>query len=443
MTSLLPRGVRARLLLVVLVALAAALVAATVGFNVLLTALAKRDADSLLRQQAASARALIRVEDGHLRVNDTLADSRIWVFRGEKPIEGASTPGDTTATARALAAGPSRFVNVEGGDDRLFSLPIRDNGRRVGTVVVGLSLAPYERTRRIALIASFFFAAALLGAVGFAVWWLLRSALRPVAQMTTQAAAWSDNDLDRRFALGEPHDELTRLAATLDQLLGRIEASLRHERRLSAELSHELRTPLAKLIAETELALRRPRTEAEYRDALVVVMANAQQIARIVQTLLAAAEQEAGARGVCDAGAAARAAADACAPVAAARGVEVSVDERDPALRVGVDLDLAERILHPVVDNACRYGEARVVLSIARANGAVVFTVADDGPGIADSEREAIFEPAARGDAGRRAGNGAGLGLALARRLAHSVAGEVDAAAAESGARFVVRLPAA
>ena len=86
-----------------------------------------------------------------------------------------------------------------------------------------------------------------------------RASLRPVARMTRQAAAWSEHDLDRRFALGEPHDELTELAATLDGLLDRLAASLRREQRFSAELSHELRTPLARVIAEAELALRRER----------------------------------------------------------------------------------------------------------------------------------------------------------------------------------------
>ena len=65
--------------------------------------------------------------------------------------------------------------------------------------------------------------------------------------MTEDAASWSEHDLDRRFDLGEPYDELTRLAATLDGLLERIAASLRHEQRFTAELSHELRTPLARI----------------------------------------------------------------------------------------------------------------------------------------------------------------------------------------------------
>ena len=79
----------------------------------------------------------------------------------------------------------------------------------------------------------------------------------PGVRMTRQAAEWSEHDLDHRFALGAPHDELTELASTLDRLLDRLAASLRHERRFSAELSHELRTPLARVLAEAELALRR------------------------------------------------------------------------------------------------------------------------------------------------------------------------------------------
>jgi len=139
---------------------------------------------------------------------------------------------------------------------------------RRGTLVAGISLKPYEQTEATALVDSVLLGAVLLVVVGFAAWWLLASALRPVGRMTEQAALWSERDLDRRFNLGPPHDELTRLGATLDGLLDRLGASLRHERRFSAELSHELRTPLARIIAEAELALLRERKTPEYREAL-------------------------------------------------------------------------------------------------------------------------------------------------------------------------------
>ena len=136
-------------------------------------------------------------------------------------------------------------------------------GPRVGTVVAGVALAPYDETATIALVGSLGLAVALLAAVALLSHWILGKALLPVSRMTDDAAAWSDHDLDRRFDRGEPYDELTRLAATLDALLERLSASLRHEQRLTAELSHELRTPLAKIAAETELALRRERSSGD------------------------------------------------------------------------------------------------------------------------------------------------------------------------------------
>lgn len=441
------RDVRTRLLLVVLAAVSVALVVATVGFNALLSRSSDRDTDALLRQRADSERSLIHVSGGRLTAveasRDPVGDSRVWIFAGGRTLEAPRAHARTAAAARSLAGRPSRFMTVESTDERLYSIPIVANGKRLGTIVTGISLAPYEQSRRSALIASLLFAATVLVIAVTAAAWLLRSALHPVQLMTEQAEAWSEHDLDRRFGLGEPHDELTRLASTLDRLLDRIAASLRHERRFSAELSHELRTPLAKVTAEAELALRRPREAEEYRRALDEILGNARQIARIVDALLAAAQQDASPRGVSDGVQVANAAADACRPVADERGIELTVDQgARPRYPVGVDADLAERILHPVVDNACRYGEHAVSLSLARADGAVLFTVEDDGPGVGADEAERIFEPAVRGSAGLGAGPSAGLGLALARRLARSVSGDVHAVASPNGGRFEIRLPA-
>ena len=441
------RDVRNRLLLIVLLALAFGLAAATLGFNVLLAHTTARDADAFLRQRASSELALVQVVNGRIHLaetaDDTLSTSRIWIFHGRQPLEAPASHPETAATARSLVNAPPGFRNVPHRDERLYSVPIVDGGLRIGTLVAGMSLAPYERTRELALIASLGFALTLLALVGLAVWWLLRSALRPVEQMTEQAAAWSETDLDRRFDLGEPHDELTRLGATLDALLDRLAASLRHERLFSNEVSHELRTPLAKLIAESELALRRDRSGDEYRAAISVILASAQQLASIVETLVSAARHESGPSGLADAGRAARKAAEGCSELAAERSVELTVAEPPRALRIGVDLDFAQRILHPVLENACLYGRGHVHMSVARADHSVVFTVDDDGPGVAEDEQEAIFEPAARGRVGRDVGSGAGLGLALARRLARAASGDVVASASAAGGRFVIRLPAA
>ena len=135
-----------------------------------------------------------------------------------------------------------------------------ENGTRFGTVVAAVSLDPYEDTERTAFVGALILAGLLLlAAVALLSRWMLGRALEPVSRMTADAVAWSATDLDRRFHVGEPYDELTRLAATLDDLLEQIAASLRHEQRFTAELSHELRTPLARISGETELMLRRDR----------------------------------------------------------------------------------------------------------------------------------------------------------------------------------------
>ena len=443
------RNVRARLLTIVLVALVAALGVTTYGFNVLFAHTTSRNADSLLRARASSELGLLTLEQGRLTATETsddaIGDTTVWIYgaRG-RPIERPRTRSSADGAAASLAGGSRRFLEVPASDLRLYAVPVVLGGRRVGTLVTGLSLAPYEQTEATALEGSLALVAVLLLVVGAAVYWLLRSALRPVARMTEQAAAWSERDLDRRFDLGPPHDELTQLAATLDGLLDRLAASLRHERRFSAELSHELRTPLAKVIAGAELALRRDREPEEYRAALEGSLRNARQVARIVETLVAAAQQEAGAaRGTADAYAVAVGAAGELAGLAAERRVELTTERPAAAVRLGVDADLAERILQPVLENACRYGRSHVRVGIARRGARVLYAIEDDGPGVEPAERESIFEPGVRGSAASGDGLGAGLGLSLARRLARTATGEITVEANGSGGRFVVSLPAA
>ena len=82
------------------------------------------------------------------------------------------------------------------------------------------------------------------------------------------------------------------------------------------------------------------------------------------------------------------------------RELAVRVEPPPQPLRVGVDHDFGERILQPVIENACRYGRSAVSVSIGRVDGSVAYLVEDDGPGVADDERESIFEPGSRGRAG-------------------------------------------
>ncbi|MDX6507339.1 MAG: two-component system, OmpR family, sensor kinase [Gaiellaceae bacterium] len=438
-------GLRRRLLLVVATAVAVAICALVVVFDLVLDHALMRDANTLVRTRAATELTTLQVSRKGIQESETPDDATpatgIWVFSNGRAIETARAGPTVQAAARAAATRSYRYTDVQAVDLRLYAAPVVVHGRRVGTVVAATSLGPYEESRRTALIGSLVFAAVVLGLVVAAAWWLLSHALQPVVRMTRQAAAWSERDLDKRFALGEPTDELTELAATLDGLLDRLATTLRHEQRFSAELSHELRTPLARLIGEAELALRRRRDPEEYRSALELIHRNARALSRTVDALVAAARNELGAAtGSADAYTVAADAAEACTTLAEERQLAIQVEQPSRPLRIGIDHDFAERILQPVIENACRYGRSSVLVSIAQADGTVAYSIEDDGPGVDNDEREAIFEPGSRGRAGDDT-SGAGLGLALARRLARSVAGDVTAVEARERGSFRIILP--
>ena len=444
MTALAPRGIRSRLLATIAFVVAFALVLMTTAFNAVLRHSLDGDATSLAHARAAAALSTVEVNDGRLHVNespdDEAIDAQIWIFDRRSRIEvppAASKALDRVSSA--LAGGPSRTVDAF--DTRLYAVPIVTHGVRNGTLVAGVGLRAYDQTARTALLGSIGFALLLFGLVLMASRWLLRHALQPVAEMTRAATDWSEHEPDRRFARGEPHDELTSLAATLDSLLERLALSLQREQRFSAEMSHELRTPLARVQAEVELALARERTPAEHREALEAIGRSAEQMTRTVDALVAAARTASSpVRGSADARESIARAIEATRRTSGDKVIVPRLEAPRSDIRIAADGDVIERIVAPLLENASRHASSDATVTVSRNGQCVLITVTDDGPGISPLELERIFQPGVRG-ATTADSDGAGLGLALARRLARAASGEITAQAGPGG-RFTVRLPA-
>jgi signal transduction histidine kinase len=443
-------GLRGRLLLTGLVAIAAALVGLTLAFNLVLADRLDRDATGVVQARASAEIAALRISAGRIvlpEAPDELSpDLQIWVFQGRRALELPRTAAATNAAAAALARRAPGFDDVSGTRVRLYSVPVVQAGRRLGAVVAGVSLVPYQQTRRTALVASAVLALAVLAAFGLAAHWLIAGALRPVARMTRQASEWSEHDLDRRFGLGPARDELTQLGDTLDDLLDRLAASLRHEQRLSAEISHELRTPLASIVAEAQYALRHGELSDEGRATLEHILQSARGLGRTLDTLMAAARAQLDpGRATSDVVAWTNAAIRASVDHNADRGLDVQVAVPQHPIRAAVEANLGERILVPLLDNAVRHARGSILISVERDGDDVRLTIQDDGPGVPAGERETIFQPGHRIPASGATATvgGAGLGLSLCRRLARTAGGDVQAEPSDAGARFVVRLPAA
>jgi signal transduction histidine kinase len=436
-------GIRGRIVVASLVTLALGLAILIAAANLLLADQLDRDASNVLRDRVAAQLATVAVHGRGVVVHegprDDVLDQRAWVFVNGRPLERAPGPPAVQRAAAALAGAGHRASRDVPGDVRLYTAPIVDGGGRIrGGVVAGVSLVPYEDTEHIGLLATIVLSAFVLLAGAIVAWRSVGAALRPVADMTARAEDWSEHDLHRRFDLGPAHDELTGLAATLDGLLARIEGTLRHEKRFSAEVAHELRTPLAGMRAEAELGLR--GGPEERRAALERIVAMSDRLDGVIESLLTIGRQEID-PGIAsaDATAVARAALEACEPTAEADGVRVRLVSA-PGVRVAAPGDAVARALHPLLDNAVRHARTRVGVTVVPSHTDVLVRVEDDGDGIDAADLDAVFDPGHR--AAGSNGGGAGLGLPLARRLARSCDGDVEAAPGPGG-RMTLRLPSA
>ncbi|MGA5029894.1 ATP-binding protein [Streptomyces cellulosae] len=340
---------------------------------------------------------------------------------------GEISPGASHANGTATIDGDTedyRFASVE--------VETPDRGRL--TVHAGAPLAAEHSAVGTALTAMLIGFPLLLGVVAAVTWLVTGRALRPVEGIRREMAAiTASEDLRRRVPEPATHDEIARLARTTNATLAALESSVERQRRFVADASHELRSPIASLRTQLEVAAAHP--ELLDLDGAVEDTVRLQNLAA---DLLLLARLDAGER---PAGTRVDLAALAREEAAGRQRVRV---EAEPAEVSGSRGQLG-RVLANLLDNAERHARERITVTVRREGGEAVVGVADDGEGVAEADRERIFERFVRLDAARsRDDGGAGLGLAIARDVAVRHGGTLTAGAAPAGgALFELRLPLA
>lgn len=436
-----PRSLRSGLALAALAVTALWLVLLTAAFNLILADRLATQADDTLRTRTGAVAALVTVDASgtvSLRTPDDGAgiDRGVWVFAGDRVILRPTGEHDLERAAGRVARTGGFGVPSEYPLTRLYAQPVQIDGKHVATVVAAIDLDASLDARQATLIGSAIVAVLLLALVYVTTRAVVARALKPVEQMARQAADWSASDLEHRFGEQRRPAELDRLAIILDELLARQEAVVRSDQLLTAELSHELRTPLAAMSAELDLLRSRPRSPAELDAAHESLAAGIQRLSRLIETLLTEARGRSRTiPGRCEVG-----------PVLEAQTNTVRDDVElvvapspEAGLTAGIDADVLDRILSPLLDNALRYAGSRTTLSASRTTSEILVTVHDDGPGVPADIADRIFDPGFTAATGH---TGAGLGLPLARRLARGVGGDVQLAPGDTpGATFVVSLP--
>jgi two-component system OmpR family sensor kinase len=359
---------------------------------------------------------------------------------------------------------------------RILTFPIVAGGKMVNVLQVGMSLEGLYRGR-----ANFLWTLAALIPVALVLaggsgWLLARRALRPVDRMTQAARRISAERFAQRLEGAETDDELGRLARTLNEMLGRLEAGFVQVRRFTADASHELRTPLTVMKGEMEVALRSARDPAEYRRVMVSALEEVARMGRLVDDLLLLSRADAGAlrwgRDPVELDRLTEEVAKQGEVLGRARGVVVRIQHLEPLIAQGDEQRLKQLLLN-LVDNAIKYTPAGGHVTLALRQVAeqagnrdstpsesppnrqiaqspppfsadwAEIAVQDTGAGIPAEALPRIFERFYRADDARsREVGGAGLGLCIAKTIAEAHGGTIEVQSTlGTGSTFTARLP--
>jgi heavy metal sensor kinase len=356
-----------------------------------------------------------------------------------KALKNAAQGHPTFETVEGLARYPVRILTV----------PVVRAGRVVNLIQVGMSLENSYWSRHrflLAMTAVLPFALFLAGGGG---WLLARRALGPVDRMAEAARRISTENLAERLADSGAGDELSRLAQTLNEMLGRLENSFRQIRQFSADASHELQTPLTILKGEIEVALRSPRSLEEYQRILKSALEEIDRLAGLAEGLLHLARADAGVlrmdRRTVDLARLVEEVYEQGKVLAGARAITLSLGRMEPVSVQG-DGERLKRALLNLLDNGIKYTPAggHLTLSLERTGEEARLEVKDTGIGLSTEEQDRVFERFYRSAEARSSGEGgAGLGLCIARSIVEAHGGRIEVKSSPGlGSTFTVVLPA-
>jgi two-component system OmpR family sensor kinase len=361
-------------------------------------------------------------------------------------LAASSTVSDAPilpASDLGSVSGPRFFSRqVRGVDDpaRLLAIPHGTGPDRV-VVVVGTNLGDRHDALAGLALALVIGGPVALALVSWGGWVLAGSALRPVERMRREAAAISLSEPSRRLSVPDTGDELARLGATLNSMLGRLQEAIHKEQRFLDWASHELRTPLGVLKMELELSLARARTPEELKAALENALEETDRLVRLAEHLLVLSRTRDGRlvlhREDTSVAWILQRAASSHRARAGAAGMALSVECPD-GVRARVDRERIRQAVDDLVDNSIRHGQsgAALVLSAERSDGRVRIAVRDGGPGFPS-------ELLARWRDGDGWATESGLGLSIVKAIAEAHGGELRIENGDDGgASASLELPA-
>ena len=415
--------------------------------------------DESLRDRAAGVRELMTrmLPEGSERVADELREhselreegdlSQVsdeeghWIYRSslmehyEVPMAQAGTPTFVTLRLKEM---PLRLLTRDDRlDDRTYHIQV---AAPMDDFYDALAHFKWE----LCLLSPVLLVIASAGG-----YWMSRRALLPVDEITQAAQKISHKNISSRLAIPQSRDELQRLSETLNDMLERLEAAFNRIAQFTADASHELRTPVALMRTTAELALRRPRQDTEYREALSQILREVERTAVLIEKLMLLARADSGAEALrfapVDLTENLREACRQGHTLADAKQIRFQEQTCGSPTFVEGDAHALERLFLILLDNAVKYTQpgGQVAASLSHSDGFAVFEIRDTGIGIGQEDLPHIFERFYRADKARsREMGGVGLGLSIGQWIAQAHGGGIEVESViGQGSVFRVRLP--
>jgi heavy metal sensor kinase len=364
-------------------------------------------------------------------------DGRIMTERGSIPdhlvIPTLPAPNDHS--------GPPTPMAAVSGQYRLLST-VLPGGE---TIVIGCSiLAEAKGMHQTAVVLTL----VGLGILGFGIaggWWMVSRAIQPIADISRTAVKISGGDLSQRINVAQTGSELGQLAAVLNSTFARLETAFAQQQQFTADAAHELRTPVSVIITQTQMALNRDRSAADYKATVEACQRAAQRMRRLLESLLELARFDAGQENLkhiaFDLAPAFEESLHLVQPLAGEKGIQLFT-ELAPA-RITGDPERIGQVLVNLLTNAIQYNQpgGEVRAGVQSQKGLAVISVSNTGPGISPEDLPRVNERFYRADKSRSTG-GNGLGLSICRAIIAAHGGTLEITSEPGhGATVLVRLP--
>lgn len=443
------RSVRRQLLVLLLAAVSVAwLVAATVSFRD-----ARHEVAEVLDAHLAQTASLISVQRDRDEDEDEVDTEHAPVLHryGRRVMFQVWKNGTTLGlhsqhapdTPLSMVTDGFSDATIGGASWRVFSTWDARN-----RVLVQVGEQDYERDELATAVARNFVAplAITLPILGLVIWAAVGRATQSLTHINLQVGSRAADNLLPLDVTDAP-SEIAALVTSLNQLFGRVQGLIEHERRFTADAAHELRTPLAAIRAQAQVA-RGAANDAEREHALDGVMAGCDRATHAVEQMLTLARLAPDAVSFqptsVQLGDVLKTTIADLAPAVLARRMDVEFTAQRPAVVFG-DTGLLGILFRNVIDNAIRYSPpgTKVDVELDVTGSEAQVRVRDAGPGISVEERANVGHRFYRAPGTKAAGSG--LGLSIAQRIADLHRGSIrlETSPTGTGLQVVVVLPRA